>query len=249
MPRLDRKSACDKLMVQRLQTLLRVIFLMAQVEGARVENTETHVVAKGHHAAINLVEREPVAALALEMLHDGLGILHIAVNSLARSPAIDLLAHGKGHLVMTQCHERLDAVLMALVHHAIVKREASVVGLIFESRWEDARPVHRETKDLESHLGEQGDVFFVVMVEIDTIVTGIELVGVELGRDLARVVMVAISSHIHATRTLAVYVPGSLELIGSSRAAPKKVFRKNTHGRPLFYRKRAVIATALTLVE
>lgn len=249
MPRLDRKSTCDKLMVQRLQTLLRVIFLMAKVKGARIQNAETHVVAKGHHAAIDLVEREPVATLALEMLHDGLGILHVAVNSLARSPAIDFLAHGKRHLVMTQRHERFDAVLMALVHHAIVKRKASRVGLIFESRWEDARPVHRETKDLESHLGEQGDVLFVVMVEIDTIVTGIELVGVELGRDLARVVMVAVSGHIHATRTLAVYVPGSLELIGSSRAAPKKVFWKNTHGRPLFYRKRAVIATALTLVE
>ena len=222
---------------------------MAQVKGARIENTEAHVVTKGHHAAIDLVEREPVAALAPEMLHDSFGILHIAVNSLTRSPAVDLLAHSKGHLVMAQRHEWLDAVLAALVHHAIVKRKASLVGLTFESRWEDARPVYRETKDPEPHLGEQGDVLFVVMVEIYTIVTGIELAGVELGRDLTRVVMVAVGGHIHAARTLAVYIPGSLELIGGSRAAPKKVFRKNTHCRPLFYRKRAVIATALTLVE
>ena len=229
MARFDSERACDELMVQGLQALLRVVVLMAQVERARVEDTEAHVVAERHHAAVDFVEGKPIVALALVVLHDGLGVLDIAVDGLARCPTIYLLAHGEGHLIVAEGDERLDVVLRTFVHDTVIKRKASLVGLVLKSRREDARPVHREAENLEAHLGEKRDVFLVVMIEIDTVMARIEFIGVEHRRDLARVMMVAIGGHVHTARALAVDIPSTFELVGSSGTAPQEVFGENAH--------------------
>jgi hypothetical protein len=41
----------------------------------------------------------------------------------------------------------------------------------------------------------------------------------------------AVGAHIGNAGTLAVYIPSTLELVGSASAAPQEVFAKNTHGK------------------
>ena len=131
---------------------------------------------------------------------------------------------------MTDGDQRLDAVLFAAIKHAVVEFQPLLVRLGLYAGGEDAGPVDGGAEGLEAHLGEEGDVLFVVVVEINGFVAGVQPVGADAGGHPFRAGMGAIGAHIGHTGALAVHIPGTLKLVGGTGAAPQEIITKNTHG-------------------
>ena len=121
---------------------------------------------------------------------------------------------------MRQGHERLDIVGAQAVEDAVVEGEAGLVGLGVVAVGEDAAPRDGHAEHVEAHLGEQRDILLVVMVEVDTVMIGVEAVGVDVDRNLARLLVAATQEVVVDRRTAAVNVPSALKLIGGRGAAP-----------------------------
>ena len=127
---------------------------------------------------------------------------------------------------MRQRYQRLNAILVTLIHNIVIELKAKLVRSLFKACWINSGPVDREPKYLESHLDEKGNVFFVMMEEIDTIVARIILIRVKRWSNLTRMVMVTVCSHIHTAWTLTIYIPSTLKLISSCCATPQKILWK-----------------------
>lgn len=67
-PKPDRASARDKLMVQALEAKLWIIYLVEEVAGFLVEDSQTKVAAQRHGTAVDLVKGKPMATLLLIFL-------------------------------------------------------------------------------------------------------------------------------------------------------------------------------------
>lgn len=78
------------------------------------------------------------------------------------------------------------AVFIHLVEEVVVELEAGLVRLLLIAVREDARPRDARAEALESHLGEQGDVFLIMMIEVDRLVVWVVLPGQHAVRDLSR---------------------------------------------------------------
>ena len=127
-------------------------------------------------------------------------------------------------------HQRFDAVAGALVEHRVIEGQAFLVGLLVVPVGEDAGPGDGHAEALESHLGHQGDVFLVMVVEVDSLMGGVDMVGVGGQHGHAagghRKPVLAGGDDIVGAKSLAALLPGALALVGGGGAAPKKVLRK-----------------------
>ena len=127
---------------------------------------------------------------------------------------------------MRDGHERLDAVRLALAEHVLVEGEACLVGLGLIAVGEDAGPGQAHAERLEAHLGEQRDVLFVVVVEIDAGLGGIVIAVLEVehfalagahGKALR-----AVRHDVNVRKAATIDVVGALALVGCGRAAPQE---------------------------
>ena len=184
-------------------------------------------VAHVHGAAVDLVEGEPVGDLAMIAVEDGLGIPLEEADELAGGPAVVLLDEVVGHLVMGHGHQGLDAMGVAAVEDPVVEGETGLVGLGVVAVGEDAAPADGHAEHVEAHLREQRDVLLVAVVEVDAVMVGIELVGIDLEGDLARPLVGAAREVVVDGRTAAVCVPGTLELVGGRGPAPEEALGEN----------------------
>ena len=73
---------------------------------------------------------------------------------------------------MAERYQGLHAVLMALVEHGIVKRQALLIRLGIIAVREDAAPADGHAEHLETHLAHESEVILVGVVEIDTATLG-----------------------------------------------------------------------------
>ena len=106
------------------------------------------------------------------------------------------------------------------VENAVVEGEAGLVGLGVVAVGEDTAPGDGHAEHVEAHLGEQRDILLVVMVEIDAVMVGIEAVGVDIDRDLARLLVAAAQEVVVDGSAAAVHVPSALKLVGGGGATP-----------------------------
>ena len=148
---------------------------------------------------------------------------------------------------MRDGHERLDAVRLALAEHVLIEGQAGLVGLGLVTVGEDAGPRQAHTEGLKAHLGKEGDVFLVVVVEIDASLRGIVIAVLEFEHFTLtgdhRVALGAVRSHIHVGQAAAVHVVGALALVSSRRAAPQEVITES-HASILSY---AVVIGSVSL--
>ena len=121
---------------------------------------------------------------------------------------------------MREGHERLNIVSAQAVENAVVEGEAGLVGLSIVAVGEDAAPGDGHAEHVEAHLGEQRDVFLVVMVEVDAVMIGVEAVGVDVDCNLTRLLVAAAQEMVVDGRTAAVHVPSALKLVGGGGATP-----------------------------
>ena len=228
---LDRHGAGHKLVVQRLQAGLRVVGdlgggALVPFQGAGGQHRP-----EGGHGRVDLVEGQPVFDLVLVAVKDGFAVVHKVADDLAAFPAVALFHQRVGQLIMADGHQRLDAVLFAAVEHLVVEGQARLVGLFLHAGGEDARPVDGGAEHLEPHLGKQGNVLLVMVVEVDGVVAGVELVRPDGPGDPFRLGMGAVGAVVRHALALAVHVPGALELVGGAGAAPQEIVTENAHVR------------------
>ena len=213
-------AAGDKLVMQGLHTGLRRGVDRRSRALKALDHAGPKEVTNVLGAAVDLVEGEPELDLVLIAVEDGLAVLLKEADELAARPAIVFLDQVIGHLVVRQGHERLDIVSAQAVEDAIVEGEAGLVGLGVVAVGEDAAPRDGHAEHVEAHLGEQCDVLLVVMVEVDTVMIGVEAVGVDVDRNLTRLLVAAAQKMVIDGRTAAVHVPSALKLIGGGSATP-----------------------------
>ena len=149
-----------------------------------------HVV-HGHH--VLLVDGQPVLHAVVIAVDNGLCVREENLNQLTRCPAVVALDQGVRQLVVRQRHQRRDAVGDAAVEDLVVEREAGLVGLAV-ALGEDTAPVDGHTEDVPAHLGEEGDVLLIVMIEVGGLMAGIQCIGIEHLIHLARDAMNAVAA-------------------------------------------------------
>ena len=230
----DRLRRRDELVVQRLEAALGGLGRLGgthEVEGGAVMvgKDAGDDGAEGVHEGVDLVEREPVAHEAAVLGKERLAIARVEVDELSVRPAAVGLGEVIGQLVVGDGHERLDAVDTALLEHAPVELDAGAIGLLVIPLRVDAGPVDREPIDLESHLGEKGDVLLVAVVVVDRLVRRVRETGLDLVGESARHPTAARREVILNARTLAVLVPGAFALVRGRGPAPEEPIGKRAH--------------------
>ena len=213
-------AAGDKLVMQRLHTSLRRGVDRRRRTLKALNHAGLKEVAHVLSTAVDLVKGEPELDLVLIAVEDGLAVLLKEADELAARPAVVLLDQVIGHLVVREGHERLDIVGTQAVENAVVEGEAGLIGLSVVAVGEDTAPRDGHAEHIEAHLGEQRDVLLVVMVEIDTVMIGVEAVGVDVDCNLTRLLVAAAQEMVVDGRTAAVHVPSALKLVGGGGATP-----------------------------
>ena len=216
-------SAGDELVVggQVLDGLL-VLALLKDQTGTHKRQVQNH---------IDLVEGEPVLHQTLVAGEDRGREILVEVDEFAVAPAAVLLDEVNRAVEVRDGHERLDAVRLTLAEYVLVEGQASLVGLGLVAVGEDAGPRQAHAEGLKAHLGKEGDVLLVVVIEIDAGLRGIVIAVLEV-EHLAlagdhRIALGAVRSHVHVGQAAAVHVVGALALVSSRRAAPQEVFTES----------------------
>ena len=166
---------------------------------------------------VDLVEGEPVAHALPVALEENPGIAFVEADEPPVGPAVVRARQVQRGLVVADGDQRLDAVPLQFVEDTVVEGQALLIGLGLVSAWEDARPGDGEAEDLEAHLGEQGDVLGVAVVEVDAF----ELEVVR-GRGFGGRCGDALGGDVLDTQSLAPFGVGALDLVGGGGASPQK---------------------------
>ena len=125
------------------------------------------------------------------------------------------------------------------IDEVVVEGDALLVGGRLVALGEDAGPLDGGAQRPEAHLGKEGDVLLVVMIEVDRLVVGVVLARQHAVGDATRGVrdVVARGHHVGNGHAFAALVPAALDLVRGQRAAPQEVLAQ-THVSPLFRRFR-----------
>ena len=118
---------------------------------------------------------------------------------------------------------------MALVEQVVVELEARLVGGGLVAVGVDASPGDGGAEALEAHLGKEGDVLLIMVVEVDGFVVGVVFAGQDAVGDTAGMGVVAGGDDIHDAQALAAFAVGAFQLVSGDRAAPQEIFAE-AHG-------------------
>ena len=225
MGQLDGLCAGHQLVVSGL--ILDLLHVLA----GRKEQTGSH---KGHvEQHVDLVEGQPVLDLAPEALEQHLTVVGVGIYHPAVFPAAVLFDQGNGGIKVAQGHQRLNAVLVALIKELLIEAQALFVGLRIIAVGQDAGPGNGQAVAAEAHLGKELDVLLEVVVHVNGFVGGVEVLGIAVQHlQLAQRHGEAVGAkghHVHAGQAAPALVVSALALVGGSGTAPQKVFREFAH--------------------
>ena len=204
--------------------------LVVVLRPAEEAGVEVHAVGAGEVGLIvDLVVGHPVFDLALVPRKAGAGKAEEELDHPAVLPAAVGLGQVQRHLEVAEGDDRLDAVLVALVEEIVVELQAGFVGGRLVAVGEDAGPGDGGAEALEAHLGKEGDVLLIMVVEVDGFVVGVVFAGQNAVGDTAGMGVVAGGDDIHDAQALAVFLVGAFQLVSGDRAAPQEIFAE-AHG-------------------
>lgn len=83
---------------------------------------------------------------------------------------------------MRDCDHRFNAPAVQFPEHILVVAQTLLVGLGIVAVRENATPCNGGAQALHAHLAKHGNVFFVVMVEVDGFMGGIDAALMQLQR-------------------------------------------------------------------
>ena len=124
------------------------------------------------------------------------------------------------HFEVGEGDHRFDVVFQQLVEHIVVELQPLFVWLRFVTFREDARPGDRGAEALETHLGKQLDVFFIVAVEVDGLVVWVVFTRHDFLGDFARDAVRTAGQYVTNAWPFSAFVPAAFNLVSGNRAAP-----------------------------
>ena len=163
-------------------------------------------------------------------------------------PAVDTFGKSSGDIIVCHRDQRLDAIFVQLTENIVVELYTLSQGLFLSSGGEKAGPADTHAECLEAHFAEERDVFFVVVIEIDTsaewkiVFFGVSLIlGKKLRRDFQHTAFFAgfpfqKANVIYMRKSTAAFRGGTFVLCCRSCATPQKVIGKISHNKPSLIR-------------
>ena len=233
MAQLDGQSAGHHLVMHGL--IHDLVKVLAR-EAVRDQRAAGNGVAQH---GVHLVEGEPVFDVLAKALKADAGVLDKEVDHLAGCPAVEVGHKGQRRVIVAQGDQRLNAVGLALLEHILVEGNALFVGLFVPGVGEDAAPADGGTEHLVAHLGHQGDILFIMVIEVGAMALGVVVLGAGLEGSfqvssavgkllgIVRHTYVAVRQAVLNGHALAALVPGTLTLVSGFCAAPEKAFRES----------------------
>ena len=170
---------------------------------------------------VDLVERQPVFYFIPIARKDRAHVPLIESDEVVAHPAVVCFRKMKRRLIVRDRDERLDAVFPALVEEIIVELQPCLVRLRIIPVRIDAAPRNRRAEHLEPHLGKEGDILPIPMVEVNR-----RELQIVRGRLLGRRPRDAVRHDVLYVEPLAVRMVRALTLIRSDRPAPEEILRK-----------------------
>lgn len=182
---------------------------------------------------VDLVEGQPVFHLAPVPVEQHLTVMHIGIHHAAVLPAAVFFDEGNGRIKVADGNKRLDPIFMAFIEHGIVEGKALFARLGIIAVWQDAGPCDGQPETPEAHLGKEGDILFVVVIQVNGLVAGVIVPVVAFQHfqpaQRHRKAVSAKRGHIHGGKALAARLPCAFALVGSGGTAPQKIFRETAH--------------------
>ena len=224
VPDADRAGAGQQLVVRHLEQDLPRVLAGRQLHTG-VGPQEQRVV--GVHLVVDLVERHPPPHLVVVTLEADPGKPGEELDQLTVAEAAVVAGQVQRQLEVGQGDHRLNAVGQELVEHRVIEGEPFLVRLGLVAVGEDPRPRDRGAQAGQAEFGEQGDVLAEPVVEVDRLVVGVELPGLDR-MVTRRGTPCACGEHVDDAGALAASVPAALELVGCQRAAPQESGRQRS---------------------
>ena len=186
---------------------------------------------------IDFIEGQPIVNAPFVPVKDHLAVMQVGINHTSVFPAAVFFDEGDGRIKMANRNERLDAVFAAFIDQAVIEGETGLVGDRIIAVGQDARPCDGKTVDLETHLSKQGDILFVVMIQIDGLVGGIAvflITGQHFHLPAGDLHSVGTKGdHIYRGKAASIDIVSAFTLVGGGGTAPQKVFGEGTHTKNL----------------
>ena len=169
---------------------------------------------------VDFIERHPVGDFVLVAGEAGFREFLEEGDAFPVAETAVLLDQMPRHFEMRQRDDRLDAVLAPFIKQAVLESQSLPRSAIFIAVREDVRPGDRRAEALEAHLRHQGDVFLVVMIEIDGFMVGMTFPGDDPVRNPARPPVRSGCHDVGDAEAFAAFLPTAFNLMGSDCAAP-----------------------------
>ena len=119
--------------------------------------------------------------------------------------------------------EGFNAVLSAAVKYPVIEFQALLVGFLFHPRGEYPGPVDGGAEHLKAHLRKEGDILLIMMIKINGLMGGIQRPRLDGCGQPFGSVRSSRGAVIRHGLSLAVQVPGALQLVCRNRAAPEEI--------------------------
>ena len=116
---------------------------------------------------VDLVERQPVFYFIPIARKDRAHIAFVETNEVVAHPSVVCFREVERRLIVRDRDERLDAVSQTRVKEIVVELQPRLVRLRIVPVRIDAAPRNRRAEHLEPHLGKEGDILPIPMVEVD----------------------------------------------------------------------------------
>ena len=176
---------------------------------------------------VDLIDRQPVLHFVTEALEEDRRIADEVIDHFSALPASDRFDEMHGSVKVNDGYERLDTVFEAFVKHTVIECKTLLIGFRIISIRENACPVNAHTEALKAHLCHQRYIFFIMVIEIYTEMSGIVMIRIRLRYNHVapddRESVLAVRNHVIGAEAFAAFHPSAFTLIGSGRAAPQKI--------------------------
>ena len=213
MPDLDCACRGNELMMTRLIEIRQRQLRLRRHDAAREQRLVQH--------GVDLVERQPVFYFIPIARKNRAHVPLIEADEVVTHPAVVCFRKMKRRLVVRDRDEWLDAVFPALVEEIVVELQPRLVRLRIVPVRIDAAPRNRRAQHLKPHLGKEGDILPIPMVEVNR-----RELQIVRGRLLGRRPHDAVRHDVLNIKSLAVRMVRALTLICGDRPAPEEILWK-----------------------
>ena len=164
---------------------------------------------------IDLIKCQPVFYFILIVVKHCRNVAFVKADQITVYPAIVMLCQIQRSLIMGQGYQWLNAIFSALIKQIIVEFKSCLVRCLLISLRENPAPCDGNTENLKAHLSKQLDIFFIMMVKINSYQLHIIFCRLFCSRTFD-----SMRKNILDGKTFPILVICTFALIGSYRATP-----------------------------